>query len=283
MRSAFNLRRFGWGVGAAALAGVLVIVGCASVGGRNPFQTLTDLFGASSTTGQTTTGQTGATGTAAQTTFRKTMTVTFANDQPTAELNVSFVAWVNVSSIRSADQQDALFNSGYIQLTRQVDIGTVFSLPPGTFVYGGPGVAGATDIRLPPAQSTGQTQTGGTATITPQTKVFSFITPDVILAFSQPPISCESVAFYFTLNGDIVSEIPVADPTAPFGGATGTGALKTLAQVDVYQCDPFRPGLFLKLGGGARQPNDFFEGENARFDFFVVPDQNGHAAIVTIG
>jgi hypothetical protein len=87
----------------------------------------------------------------------------------------------------------------------------------------------------------------------------------------------------YTRQGEPLTATPVDGPTAPYGGATLTGGLKTLAQVDVYQCDPLRPGLFIKLGGGARQPDEYFEGEDVTFDFFDVPDADGKFAHVTIG
>jgi len=176
---------------------------------------------------------------------------------------------VNVSSIRTAEQQDALLAGGYVQLTREVQLGTAFTLPPGTFIYSGPGVAGATPVRLLAAQGDGDGQ--------PTTEAFDIITPDVILAFSQPPVSCDSVAFFYTVDGEVLNEPGLG------AGATGAGPLKTLAQIDVYECEPFQPGVFLRLGGGARMSNEFFEGNDVRFDFFAGPDQNGDFANVTIG
>ena len=235
---------------------------------RNPFTTLIEVFGASSFVEEE--DQTGGPGgVAADTGFRQTMTVTFANNNGAAELNVSFAAWVNVSSIRTAEQQDALLAGGYVQLTREVQLGTAFTLPPGTFIYSGPGVAGATPVRLLAAQS----DDGGQ----PATAAFDIITPDVILAFSQPPVSCDSVAFFYTVDGEVLNEPRLG------AGATGSGPLKTLAQIDVYECEPFRPGVFLRLGGGARMPNELFEGNDVRFDFSAGPDQNGDFANVTIG
>jgi len=235
---------------------------------RNPFTTLIEVFGASSSAEEQDQDG-GPGGVAADTGFRQTMTVTFANNNAAAELNVSFAAWVNVSSIRTAEQQDALLAGGYVQLTREVQLGTAFTLPPGTFIYSGPGVAGATPVRLLAAQGDGDGQ--------PTTEAFDIITPDVILAFSQPPVSCDSVAFFYTVDGEVLNEPGLG------AGATGAGPLKTLAQIDVYECEPFQPGVFLRLGGGARMSNEFFEGNDVRFDFFAGPDQNGDFANVTIG
>lgn len=253
--------------GFSALA--LLLAGCAAGGERNPFLTLTETLGISSAGGNT--DSTGGGGTAASTEFRRSMQITFANNHPTADLTTSFVAWVTANSIRSAEQQDALLRSGYVQLTREVRLGTVFTLPVGTFVFNGPGTAGATPIRLNQA-------TGGTAT----TQTISLTTPDVVLVFLQPPVSCDTVAFYYSVDGDILTSEPVGGGINIFEGATGGGGFKTLAQVDAYQCDPLTPGLFLKIVGGAVKPNEFFEGDNIRFDFFEQPSANGDFATVTI-
>lgn len=241
---------------------------------RNPFLTATETYGASLFGDEAEDGR-GA-GTAVEVEFRQAMTVTLANNHPDGELNVSFAAWVSPSSIRSAEQQDALLRGGYVQLGREVRLGTVFTLPLGTFVFNGPGTAGATAVRLEP---TGPTDQGALAT----TREFELITPDVVLLFYEPPRSCESVAFVFTQDG-----YPMDDERVPgslgvvFEGATGSGGRKTLAQVDVYQCDPFEPGLYLKLGGGARQDNEYFEGDDIQVDFSGDPDANGNCALVTI-
>ena len=101
--------------------------------------------------------------------------------------------------------------------------------------------------------------------------------------FGQPPVSCESVAFAFTRDDDPLTSVPIAGSIGPYGGSNLTGGFKTLAQVDVYDCDPLHPGLFIKLGGGAREVNEFFEGDNVTFDFNPVSDADGNFAIVTIG
>jgi hypothetical protein len=239
----------------------------------NPFLTLAETVGIDTSGDEEEDGGGGGGQEGIESTFRRTMTVTFANNHPEADLEVSFVAWVSASNIRSAEQQDALFNGGYVQLTRDTDIGTVFHLPPGTFVYNGPGTAGATPVSLGPAEA-------GTAT----TRGFDVITPDVILAYSQPPVSCDSVAFEYWRDGDVISDdFFENEPVGPFQGATGEGGYKTLAQVNVYQCDPLKPGLFLQIGGGARDPNEYLEGEDIRLDFNETPDADGNFCIVTIG
>jgi hypothetical protein len=254
-----------------------IVAACAPVGGSvNPFMTLTETFGVTAGTNNDNTGGTGG-GQAAATVFRRTMTMTFANNVAGADLNTRFIAWVNASSIRSADQQDALLSSNYVQLSREIDIGLPFQLPPGTFVYNGPGVAGATTVFLKSA--TADEQNNVTAT----TLDITLITPDVFLVAQDPPFSCESVAFAYTVNGDpIPTPFQGGGAVAPFAGANGLAGTKTLAQVDVYRCDPFRPGLFLRNGGGVANTNEYLEGQNVRIDFFLAPDAQNHAAIVTI-
>lgn len=251
------------------------LAGCptspAGGGERNAFQTLTEQFG---TFTEPEEDARGGAGVGAEGEFRSRVTLTLANNNPDAEVDVSFAAWVNVSSIRTALQQDALLADGYVQITQAegIRLGTVFTLPPGTFVYGGPGVVGATAVRLLRADA------AGTAT----TREFTLITPDVILVFLEPPVSCESVAFRFTADGENFMSEPVGGGLGLFHGATGRAGAKILAQVDVYQCDPLKPGLFLKVGGGSREVNEFFEGENVRFDFSPTPDAAGNFATVTI-
>jgi hypothetical protein len=251
------------------------LAGCIGqpTGERSAFLTAAETFGAGMFPDAEEDGP-GA-GAAAEADFRQELTVTLANNSSAADVDVSFAAWVNVSSVRSGGQQDALIAGGYVQLTREVRLGSAFTLPPGTYVFNGPGTAGATAVRVGRAQG----DTAGVAT----TLDFALITPDVVLVFSEPPTSCENKAFEFTDNG-----LPLDPQTVPgtvgmvFEGATGAGPVKTLAQVDVYECQPLKPGLFLKLGGGAREPNEFFEGQNIRFDFNVNPDANGNCAVVTI-
>lgn len=243
---------------------------------RNPFLTVTEAFGVSLFGDE---DGDAAAGTELEAEFRQVMTVTLANNHPTAELNTSFAAWVSPSSIRSGEQQDALLGSGYVQLNRQVQLGTAFTLPPGTFVYNGPGVAGATSVRLQPTRAEGDTIDTTLATI----REFELITPDVILVFSQPPVSCDCVAFFFTVDGDPLTSEGVSAVGNIFAGpTTEQGGLKTLAQVDAYQCDPFRPGLFLRQGGGGALPeNEFFEGQDIRIDFSPVADAGGYFGVVT--
>jgi hypothetical protein len=242
---------------------------------KNPFLGYTEEYGVAGQT-QTNTGGT-AGGVAAESAFRRDSVVTFSNNQPSADVNFSFVAWVNVSSIRSADQQDALLRDGYSQLTREVRLGTAIVLPVGTFVFDGGGTAGATNFVIGHAQAaTGQTAAA------PAVQAITLNSPDALLVFVQPPVSCESVAFFFSRDGAPLTAVPVGDPSAPFGGATGTGGFKTLAQVDVYECDPLRPGLFFSQGG-ARQPNEYFEGEDVTFNFLETPTAAGSFCTVTIG
>lgn len=238
--------------------------GLGAVVEQNPFVILSEEFGVAPGTEPPETPGAGGGTSLEEKVFRKDLTVSFANNHDEAEVDTSFAAWVNVGSIRSAEQQDALLSGGYVQLTRDIRLGTAFVLPVGTFVYNGPGVAGATAVRLGcPASATG----------IPLTSEVTLVTPDVFLVFSQPPVSCDSVAFSFrNLElGQVVT-----------GPVTGIGGFKTFAQVDVYECDPLRPGLFLKLGGGVREPNEFFEGSEILFEFNKTADGEGNFAIVTI-
>ena len=257
--------------------------GCpqSTVGGeRNAFLTLADVIGIGP--GFEEGEGDGRRGETAEDEFRQTMTVTFANHHEDGELDFSVAAWVELSSVRSAEQVDALLRGGYQQLTREVSLGTVFTLPAGTFVFNGPGTAGSTQIRL---AKTGLPPEGD-APAPPTTTDLSLITPDVLLIFSQPPVSCESVAFRYLIDGELLPNTLVGEQagggTTRFIGATGPGGAKTLAQIDAYTCDPLRPGLFLKVGGGGRESNEYLEGENVQFDFFEFPDVNGDFAMVTI-
>jgi hypothetical protein len=251
------------------------LMACQSqVSERNPFLGYTEEYGVP---GESTTTTTSGSGTASGTTlFRAEQVLTFRNNNQDADLFVTFVAWVNVGSIRSADQQDALLRGGFMQLARETRLGTAVTLPVGTFVYKGSGTAGATDVRLGPAAA----GTGGAAA-TPATQTFNIVTPDGVLAFVQPPVSCESVAFVFSKDGDPLTSVPVGGGEGPFGGSTTTGGYKTLAQVDAYSCDPFTPGLFFSRGG-QRQANQYFEGYAVTFDFNAVADASGNFCTVTI-
>ena len=259
---------------------LLALTGCIgqATSERSAFLTAAETFGVSMA-GEDEDGEGGAGGTAAEAGFRPPMTLVLANNEWRAELNTAWVAWVELGSIRSAEQQDALLSDGYVQLTREVSLGTAFTLRPGTFVYNGPGVAGATLVRIDP----GIADEGQNAAVTATEVSFEFITPDVLLVFSQPPVSCDTPAYFFTLDGQPFDIAPQAQNLgAEFSGATGRGSVKTLAQIDVYECSPFRPGLFLRTSGGAVSRNEYFEGQNVRIDFFRIPDAQENAAFVTI-
>lgn len=261
-----------------ALCGAAVLAGCGSDSTVNPFLTYSELVGVAGGGASNDNGGGGGGGGGSQdAVFRREMDVTFANNHPSADLEFRYVAWVNSNSIRSAEQQDALLASGYVQLTREVQLGSVFTLPPGTFVLNGEGTAGATKVAL--RQATASTD-GSTVTATSET--LTLITPDVFLVFSQPPVSCDTVAFVYSRDGDPITDDFTNGFSGPYEGSTGLGGYKTLTQINAYDCEPLRPGLFLKLGGGAREPNEFFEGEDVRFDFNPVPDGSGKFGIVTI-
>lgn len=247
----------------------LGLTGCPSTE-INPFQTVTEQFGSQATRDDNTSSG-GGNGGAAAAAFRRAMTLTINNNNAAADLGLSLMAWVNVSSIRSADQQDFLIASGYQQITHEIHVGNAYTLPPGTFVLQGEGTNGAIAIQMR------RTSAGG-----PPTTSFQIITPDVVLLFLEPPDSCDSVAFEYTSDGFQIDPIPVVNAEGElFQGSTQGGGRKTLSQVDVYQCDPFRPGLFLKVGGGARADNEFFEGETMIANFNATPDANGNFAVIT--
>lgn len=255
-----------------------IVIGCVTPTESNPFLTLTESFSTSRNSNSNSNNNTNSGGSTADDQFRQTMSVVLANNNPAERLNTLFVAWVNASSIRSAEQQDALLRDNYVQLTREVRLGTAFTLPIGTFVRNGSGVAGATVVSLAPAANNVVT-----------TQTINLLTPDVVLFMTTPPSTCDDVAFFYsTAEGDAFLNDPITFQI--FGGATSTGNQKTYAQVDGYHCSPFRtgdnspllPGYFLKLGGGARNPNEYFEGEDLRVDFFANELANGNFTVLTI-
>jgi hypothetical protein len=246
--------------------------GCSSAASdtANPYLTLSETFGIASGTEDDVDDS--AQGTGVQVPFRLDLEVTLTNAHPDADVDTSFVAWVEIGNVRTTEQEDALFRSGYVQLATEVKLGNAFVLPVGTYVYNGPGVAGLTPVRL------GSTENSA---ISP-TQQITLVTPDVFLLYAQPPVSCESAAFVYTRDGEPLTSEPVADPDAPFGGATSSGGVKTLAQVSAYQCAPLRPGLFLRVGGLTDQTNEYLEGGTIEFVFNQQPDDDGNFAIVTI-
>jgi len=237
---------------------------------RDPFLAYVQAFGgatsASTDTGTATAGSgTTTDGTLSAATFRRNITLTLRNAHATAEVKTRFIAWVELGSVRSGQEQDALLADGYVQTARPLEIGSVFTLPVGTFIYNGDRTPFPREIALGRAGAA-----AGTAANDP-TAEFELITPDAILVYSQPPVSCDSVAFEFIENGNV-----------PLGPATSGGGRKTLAQVDVYQCDPLKPGLFYRATGGAIQRNEFQEGANITFTFSPAPIGTAFAT-VTIG
>lgn len=259
---------------------LLVSAGCLTTttsSERSAFETFTEQFGDFdfTTDDQDTTG---GQPTLADATFRSALGLTFSNNAPAADLETSFVAWVNASSISNASQEDTLLNSGYVQLTTEARLGSAFVLPVGTFVFNGAGMAGATRVRLG-AAGAGAAE----GEVTPSTRTYNLVTPDVILVFKDPPVSCESPAFVFTQDGRPIDSVPVDGTLGDvFEGTTGLGGIKTLAQVDVYQCEPLRPGLFFRGGGGVPADNEYREGANITFSFFLTPNADGLAANVTV-
>lgn len=245
---------------------VLLSTGCPTeVSERNPFLTFSETFGLGGSTASDSSGSSG--GSTTQIPFRESLTLTFVNSNAGATLDTSFVAWVELSSVRSTAQQDALFRGGYVQLTRAISLGTAYTLPVGTFVYNGPGTAGATPVRLGSSSDPNQTGTAGAGA---SSVTYTLTTPDVILMYSQPPVSCDSVAFSF---------LDPATGAVLTGPATGGGGYKTLAQVDVYECTPFRPGLFFNVDGGQAAANEFDEGQTVTFTFLAAPVGQAFATV----
>lgn len=240
------------------LLGTLVLMfgGCPSstVSQRNPYLTYAEEFGAGTAARA---GSAVNVGTSlSDATFRQFLTLTFQNAHPEAVLDTSLMAWVSVSSIRTAEQQDALLRGGYSQLTQPMEIGSAYTLPVGTFVYTGPGGETRIPINLDPLESL----------------TYDIITPDAILVFSHPPVSCDSVAFSFAIDGVV--------PTGP--ATSSVGGYKTLAQISAYQCQPFEPGLFLRRTGGQTAPNEFTEGQAVTYTF-QQGSTNGAFAVVSFG
>lgn len=247
-----------------ALLGLAVLVGlgCAPVSlERNPFLTYAGAFGFLDVGDDGASGRRGDTG---EEIFRDEMNVTFVNLHNGAHVSTSYVAWVNVSSVRSADQQDALLRAGYVQLVEELTLGSVFTLPVGTFVYNGPGKAGATPVRLGSPELPGGLPTEISVNL---------VTPDVFLMYYHEPVSCDSVAFAF-LNFEL--------GTVLTGPTTGAGGFKTYSEVDAYQCDPLRPGFFLDVDAGTQEPNEYTEGAQIVIEFTSAADNDGNYARVTV-
>jgi len=260
----------------ATLASAAALSGCGllfDAGQINPFNDYTEAYGATDDSNRP--PPPGSGGGSATQDFRDTVTLTLQNVDGEAELNVSLAAWVEPSSIRTAEQADALISAGYVQLGREEKIGDAYVLAPGTFVFNGPGLAGTTPLVVQP----GDGEVAGEL-------VLSLLTPDVLLLYSAPPTSCESPGFIFTIDGFPLGDIPNntqgSPPATADSGGTEALGIKTLAMFDAYECDPLRPGLFFKSGGGAKQPNEYFEGENITVTFSRLTVDNV-AAQVTIG
>lgn len=268
-------------LGLVSTVAALLGAGCLPQTGstRNAFLTLTETFG-SSLFESPEEQQSGGAGSAVESAeFRASMTLTLTNLSDDSDLNVKLAAWVKVNSLRDAEQEEALFRAGFVQLAEDVQLGSAISLPAGTFVFEGGGIAGSTQVFIPAAAAAtaeGQTTAG-------RSEAFELVTPDAILIFYEPPVSCESVAFVFTQNGLPVEDSRVAAAGNIFGGASSNGGSKTLAQVDAYQCQPFEPGLFLNQAGGSLGPNEYFEGDNITIEFRRIPTDDGIAATVEIG
>lgn len=288
---------------ASLMALAVALTGCPtgqSVSGPNPFLTLAEQFGAGEIGDDQDEdgGGDGDRGLGADDRFRETMTLTLVNHSA-SDLVVNVAAWVLPESIRSAEQEDALFRGGYNRLSQEVRIGSAYVLPPGTFVRDAGGLAGAQAVLLraaagavdfagdedDDADDEGEEEDDGAPAGAGDTSqlVETFITPDVLLLYGAPPTSCESPGFAFSDEGFPPDSVPIDGVSEIFGSATNIGTVKTLAQYDVYDCQPFRPGLFFKRGGGARADNEYFEGQSVRVDFSRTGLPNTTAfAVVTI-
>ncbi len=244
------------------LLGLLAACGTPTAGIINPYLTLANTFGVTPT-GVDRETEAGGSVTPAGGAFRRNVRLLMQNIHSAAQVETFWIAWVEAGSVRSPEQQDDLLRAGYTRLTAPVAIGSVFTLPVGTYVYNGPGLAGATPVRLGiPGARVGS-----------PTYEISLLTPDALLVFSQPPVSCDSVAWRLLDSRGNVLPGPVSGP----------GGFKTLAQVDVYQCEPLRPGLFLRVGGGRPAPNEYLEGDTILFIFSEGADAVGNFAFVRIG
>ncbi len=228
--------------------------------------------------------------TTVDTRFRDAMTITFNNHSARGDLEFNFLAWVNAISVQTDEERDALFNSNYVELQTEVQLGLAYILAPGTFVYNGGGKNGNLRFRIRRGVDSStegasnepgdfeifdegginavsgdggtDASTPGTAD-TPVSQELTLATPDHILIYLDAPVSCDSVAFVFLDQGDVLS--------IEGGGAIRDEPFKPLSAAEFVQCDPLDPGLNLKTGGGARLANEFFEGEDVVLDFFLLP------------
>jgi hypothetical protein len=224
--------------------------------------------------------------------FRDSQTITFNNNSARGDLEFNFLAWVNATSIQDDDDREALLNSNYIELDEEVRIGRAFILAPGTFVYNGGGVNGNRRFRIPrgtdastegatndpgevediDAEDIGGITVGGGGDLNsvagvadaPVSQQLILATPDRILIYLDAPDSCDSTAFVFVDQGEILSDLEES-PSSRFG------PFKPLAAAEYIQCDPLVPALALKVGGGTRLANEYFEGELITLDFFLTP------------
>ncbi len=260
-------------VAVAALA-----AGCAQPSVVNPFLTLADVVGVGQDADDDFGGGGGG-GSSGGIRFRDTMVIQMFNNHSEADLNVSFAAWVNISSIRNADQQDALIASGYVQINTEVRFGSAVTLPPGTFVFGGEGAGNAVNLLVAAGECAQICAEGALSCNDACTEI---VTPDAMLFFRSPPVSCDSVAFTYTIDGIPLSPPQINDPEgAVFEGATGGGGNKALSQIQGYQCDPFRPGLFLRSAGVEAADNTYSEGDTVQINFLEFPNLDGFAATVS--
>lgn len=235
--------------------------------------------------------------TTVDTRFREAMTITFNNNSARGDLEFNLLAWVDATSIQDDEDRDALYNSNYVELTEEIRLGTAFILAPGTFVYNGGGTNGNLRFRIPrgtdsdtegasnqqgeetdfsgedATQNVGEDggtieSVGGVAD-EPVQRQLTLASPDRILIYLDAPDSCDSTAFVFLDQGDPVRSFQGG--VGFWGGSNRDGPFKPLQAAEYVSCDPLTPALILKTGAGARQGNEFFEGEDVTLDFFLLP------------
>lgn len=278
--------------GAGFVGAALLAVGCSPTNATtDPFVAFTDQFGRN-TAQDNSSGGGGTSGVNQSIKFRQLLTLTLNNNDPNYALQLRLAAWVLPSAFTNADQQDELLRFGFVQLTAPVQIGSAYTLPVGTFVYAGTsiatganssdlvfnggGQAGAMEITIGQGTATG-------TTLTPHSISLQLPTPDVLLVFMAPPTSCDSPAFVFVDEGTTADISHFGGGYSAYPTPNRDGPIKTLQQVDVYECDPLKPGLFFRKGG-VRNTNQFSEGDTVQFDFYRVPLQGTqNEAVVTIG
>lgn len=219
--------------------------------------------------------------------FRPNLSLQISNQGTLGELSTRFVAWVSLSSVPSEFDEDDLVASMYERLAEPLELGAAVTLPAGTWVYNGSGSGPIQTVRLASASA------DDAGLITDTELNIDLLTPDGILFFLAPPESCDSKAFEFLNNGEVVRDpsivttddgISAAPNLFPIAESPLSG-IKVLRQIEGYQCDPFRPGLFLFDGAGQLAPNEYLAGDTVQIAFFAgfeLPSDPGLFATVGV-